>query len=237
MPARRGRRGRPDAGDHPIEDTSAFRSVLQTAADAASDGALVTFGIKPTRPETGYGYIAGGEPISAGGGCLKVDSFVEKPDLPTAEGYLKDDTYYWNSGMYLFAASAFLEECDRFEPDIRKGAEAAVAGADTDLDSLRLAIDPFTAVPSESIDYAVIEHTSRAAVVPAEIGDKDNEDNIIKGDSLPKDTRNSFISTDRPLVTVLGVEGLAVVATVDAVLVLPLSRSQDVKAIIDKLEA
>jgi mannose-1-phosphate guanylyltransferase/mannose-6-phosphate isomerase len=156
--------------DHLVEDTSAFRGAVQTAADAASDGALVTLGIKPTRPETGYGFIAGGEPISAGSDCLKVDSFVEKPDLPTAEGYLKDGTHYWNSGMFLFAASAFLEECDRFEPDIRKRAEAAVADAKTDLDFLRLAIDPFTAVPSKSIDYAVMEHTSRGAVVPADIG-------------------------------------------------------------------
>ena len=184
-------------------------------------------------------------------GCLKVDSIVEKPDLSTAKGYLKDGTYFWNSGLFLFAASTFLAECEAFEPDILKGAKAAVSGEETDLDFLRLAIDPFKAVPSESIDYAVMERTTWAAIVPAdigwndagswasllEIGDKDADGNVIKGDSLAIDTRNSFISTDGPLVTVLGVEDLTVVATMDAVLVLPLIRTQDVKTIIDKLKA
>ena len=153
--------------------------------------------------------------------------------------------------MFLFAASTFLAECEAFEPDIRKGAKAAVSGAETDLDFLRLAIDPFKAVPSKSIDYAVMERTTRAAIVPAdigwndvgswaslwEIGDKDADGNVIKGDSLAIDTKNSFISTDGPLVTVLGVKDLTVVATTDAVLVLPLSRTKDVKTIIDKLKA
>ena len=237
--------------DHMIEDAAAFHRAVKTAADAAADGALVTFGIKPTRPETGYGYISAGAPLDAIEGCLKVDSFVEKPDLSTAEGYLKDGTYFWNSGMFLFAAPTFLAECEAFEPDILKGAKAAVAGAETDLDFLRLAIDPFKTVPSKSIDYAVMERTTRAAIVPAdigwndigswaslwEIGDKDADGNVIKGDSLAIDTKNSFISTDGPLVTVLGVEDLTVVATMDAVLVLPLSRTQDVKTIIDKLKA
>ncbi len=237
--------------DHMIEDRAAFLSIVKVAADAAAGGALVTFGIKPTRPETGYGYIAGGEALEASKGCLKVDSFVEKPDLETAERYLKDGRYFWNSGMFLFGASAFLAECDLFEPDILKGAKAAVAGAQTDLDFLRLALEPFTALPSKSIDYAVMEHTTRAAVVPAdigwndvgswaslwEIGDKDKDGNVVRGDSLAIDTRNSFISTDGPLVAVLGVEDLTVVATMDAVLVLPLDRAQDVKTIIDRLKA
>ena len=237
--------------DHMIGDTGALQAAIQTAADAAKDGALVTFGIKPTRPETGYGYIAAGGPVDNTQGCLKVESFVEKPDLATAEGYLKDGSYFWNSGMFLFAASVFLEECGLFEPDILEGAEAAVAGAETDLDFLRLAMAPFAAVPSKSIDYAVMERTMRATVVPAdigwndvgswaslgEIGDKDADGNVIKGDSLAIDSRNSFISTDGPLVTVLGVEDLAVVATMDAVLVLPLDRTQDVKTIIDRLKA
>lgn len=235
--------------DHMIQDTAAFHRVIKTAADAAVKGALVTFGIQPTRPETGYGYIAGGSAV--GDGCLKVESFVEKPDLATAEGYLKDGSYYWNSGMFMFAASAYVEECGRLEPDILKGAEAAVADAETDLDFLRLATAPFTASPSKSIDYAVMEHTTRAAVIPAdigwndvgswaslwEIGDKDADGNVIQGDSLAIDTQNSFISTDGPLVTVLGIDNLAVVATMDAVLVLPLDRTQDVKTIIDKLKA
>jgi mannose-1-phosphate guanylyltransferase/mannose-6-phosphate isomerase len=237
--------------DHLIEDAVMFRSVVKSAAGAAADGALVTFGIKPTRPETGYGYISGGERLGTREGCFEVKRFVEKPDLATAESYLKDGTYYWNSGMFLFAADAFLEECDRYEPDIRKGAEAAVAGAETDLDFLRLEMAPFKAVPAKSIDYAVMEHTTRAAVVPAdigwndvgswsslwEIGDKDASGNVIKGDALALETRNSFVSSNGPLVTVLGVENLAVVATMDAVLVLPLDRTQDVKTIIDKLKS
>ena len=237
--------------DHIIEDEVMFRSAIKTAAEAAADGALVTFGIKPTRPETGYGYIAGGDWLGTRERCLSVENFVEKPDLPTAEGYLKNGGYYWNSGMFLFSAGAFLAECDAFEPEIRKGVEAAIDGAERDLDFLRLAAEPFTALPAESIDYAVMEHTSRAAVVPAdigwndvgswaslwEIGDKDASGNVIKGDALAIDSRSSFISSDGPLVTVLGVEGLAVIATMDAVLVLPLDRTQDVKTVIDKLKA
>ena len=237
--------------DHMIEDKKKFRSIVKTASEAALNGALVTFGIKPTRPETGYGYIAGGEAIGVNGGCLKVDSFVEKPDLRTAKDCVKGGTHYWNSGMFLFTASAFLDECGQFAPDILKGAEAAVAGAETDFDFLRLAMAPFAAIPPKSMDYAIMEHTSRAAVIPAnigwndvgswaslwEIGDKDTDGNIIKGDSLAIDTKNSFISADGPLVTVLGVKELTVVATSDAVLVMPLNRAHDVKTVIEKLIA
>lgn len=237
--------------DHMIEDTVMFRAAIKTAADAAEDGALVTFGIKPTRAETGYGYISGGDRLGTREGCLQVDSFVEKPDRATAEEYLAKGTYYWNSGMFLFAAKTFLDECDAFEPEIRKGAAAAVETAETDLDFLRLATAPFSATPSKSIDYAVMEHTTHAAVVPAdigwndvgswaslwEIGEKDGAGNVIKGDALAIETKNSYVASDGPLVTVLGVEDLTVVATMDAVLVLPLDRTQDVKTIIDRLKA
>jgi len=237
--------------DHLIDDVVMFRAAINSAAEAATDGALVTFGIKPTRPETGYGYISGGDRLGTREGVFKVESFVEKPDRVTAENYLAKGTYYWNSGMFLFTAARFLEECDAFEPEIRKGAEAAVAAAETDLDFLRLDKQAFAAIPSKSIDYAVMERTSRAAVVPAdigwndvgswaslwEIGEKDSAGNVVRGDALALETRNSFIASDGPLVTVLGVEGLAVVATMDAVLVLPLNRAQDVKSIIDRLKA
>ena len=237
--------------DHLIEDVVMFRAAIKSAADVAAEGALVTFGIKPIRAETGYGYISGGDRLGTREGVYKVESFVEKPDRTTAEDYLAKGTYYWNSGMFLFSAAAFLEECAAFEPEIRKGAEKAVAKAEPDLDFLRLAEPAFAAIPSKSIDYAVMEHTDRAAVVPAdigwndvgswaslwEIGDKDSDGNVVKGDALAMETRNSFIATDGPLVTVLGVEDLAVVATVDAVFVLPLSRTQDVKSVIDRLKA
>lgn len=237
--------------DHLIDDVVMFHAAINSAAAAATDGALVTFGIKPTRAETGYGYISGGERLGTLEGVFKVESFVEKPDRATAENYLAKGTYYWNSGMFLFTAARFLEECDAFEPEIRKGAEAAVAAAETDLDFLRLDKQAFGAIPSKSIDYAVMERTSHAAVVPAdigwndvgswaslwEIGEKDSAGNVVRGDALALETRNSFIASDGPLVTVLGVEGLTVVATMDAVLVLPLDRTQDVKSIIDRLKA
>ncbi len=237
--------------DHIIEDEVMFRRAVKTAAEAAAEGALVTFGIEPTHPETGYGYIAGGDRLGTYEGCFSVDSFVEKPDLPTAEGFVKDGGYLWNSGMFLLSVNAFLSECDAFEPDIRKGVEAAVKGAERDLDFLRLVSEPFEALPSKSIDHAVMIHTSKAAVVPTDmgwndvgswaslwgIGDKDASGNVIKGDALAIDTKSSFVSSDGPLVTVLGVEDLVVVATMDAVLVLPLDRTQDVKTVIDQLKA
>lgn len=237
--------------DHLIDDVVMFRAAINSAADAAADGALVTFGIKPTRAETGYGYISGGDRLGTHEGIFRVESFVEKPDRATAEDYLAKGTYYWNSGIFLFTAARFLEECDAFEPEIRKGVEAAVADAETDLDFLRLDKQAFAAIPSKSIDYAVMERTSRAAVVPAdigwndvgswaslwEIGEKDSAGNVVRGDALALETRNSYIASDGPLVTVLGVEDLTVVATMDAVLVLPLNRTQDVKSIIDRLKA
>jgi mannose-1-phosphate guanylyltransferase/mannose-1-phosphate guanylyltransferase/mannose-6-phosphate isomerase len=237
--------------DHRVDNTEAFHSAIKTAAAAANEGALVTFGIKPTLAETGYGYILGGEPLGTIDGCLTVESFVEKPDLATAEAYLKDEAYFWNSGMFLFKASVFLTELEKFESNIIKGAKTALIEAHKDLDFLRLAIDPFLATPSKSIDYAVMERTSRAVVIPTDIGwndvgswaslwetgEKNADGNVMKGDSIALDTTNSFISSDGPLVTVLGVEDMTVVATKDAVLVSPLNRAQDVKAITDALKA
>ena len=122
--------------DHIIEDEVMFRRAVKTAAEAAAEGALVTFGIEPTHPETGYGYIAGGDRLGTYEGCFSVDSFVEKPDLPTAEGFVKDGGYLWNSGMFLFRANTFLDECRNFEPEISHGAADAVEGAEKDLDFL-----------------------------------------------------------------------------------------------------
>jgi len=237
--------------DHVIEDTVMFRSSIKTAAGAATDGALVTFGIKPSRPETGFGYIKVGSRFGSREGCHEVERFVEKPDAKTAASYLEDGGYYWNSGMFLFRANAFLDECRNFEPEICDGAADAVEGSEKDLDFLRLASDPFMAAPSKSIDYAIMERTENAVVVPAnigwndvgswaslwEVGDKDAAGNVVKGDTVAIDVKNSLIATDGPMITVLGVEDLAVVATIDAVLVLPLERAEDVKAVIDRLKA
>jgi mannose-1-phosphate guanylyltransferase/mannose-6-phosphate isomerase len=240
------------AADHAIEDEVMFRNAISVAAGAAAEGFLVTFGIKPSRPETGYGYILRGKRLGTREGCFAVESFVEKPDRATAEKYLAAGGYFWNSGMFLFSASAFLDECDRYEPEIRKAAEGAVADAKRDLDFLRLAREPFAAAPSKSIDYAVMERTDRAAVVPAdigwndvgswasiwEIGKKDAHGNVLDGKVLALETKNSLISSnDGPLVAALGVDNLAVVATSDAVLVLPLDRAQDVKSVIDRLRS
>lgn len=238
--------------DHTIDDTAMFRGAIKTAAAAAREGALVTFGIKPLRAETGYGYIAGGERLGTREGCFTVRSFVEKPDRATAEGYLAAGGYFWNSGMFLFSVKAFLEECERFEPAIAAAATKAVSAASRDLDFLRLDEEEFANSPSKSIDYAVMEHTDKAAVVPAdigwndvgswaslwEVGQKDAGGNVLQGDAIAVDTKNTLItSTDGPLVAALGVEDLVIVATMDAVLIIPRDRAEDVKSIIDRLKS
>jgi mannose-1-phosphate guanylyltransferase/mannose-1-phosphate guanylyltransferase/mannose-6-phosphate isomerase len=236
--------------DHAIEKTDEFISVVRTAAAAAGGGALVTFGITPTHPETGYGYIQRGERLDGRAGCYVVDAFAEKPDAETAAGYLADGGYDWNSGMFLFSARSFLDELERREPAMVSGCRKAVAGAERDLDFLRLADAPFRAVPARSIDYAVMEHTDRAAVVPADIGwsdvgswsslwdvsEKDAAGNALTGDVMTFDVKNSYIRSEGRLVTALGVSDMIVVATDDSVLVMPKDRAQDVKTIVDALK-
>ncbi len=237
--------------DHSIEDAVEFASAVRTASYAAADGALVTFGIKPTRAETGYGYIQRGKRFGTREGCFAVEAFVEKPDAATARTYVEDGGHDWNSGMFLFTAEAYLAELEAFEPDIFSGCRAALRAAETDLDFLRLAEAPFAAMPSRSIDYAVMERTERAAVVPAamgwsdvgswtslwEIGAKDVKGNVLTGDVVARDVKNSYIRTDGPLVAVLGLDDIVVISTGDAVLVLPKSRAQDVKSLVDILKS
>lgn len=236
--------------DHAVADPLAFQNAVSTAAGAALDGALVTFGIKPGGPETGYGYIRRGEPLKGHNGCFKVGEFVEKPDLETAKSYLKNGGYDWNSGMFLFTAKRYLEELERLEPEIVAQCNKAFDSAETDLDFVRIAEAPFAACPSKSIDYAVMEHTDRAAVVPADMGwndvgswtalwddgAKDGSNNVTVGDVLTFDSSGSYIRSEGPLVTALGVEDLVVVATTDAVLVMPKDRAQDVRTIVDALK-
>jgi len=237
--------------DHLIRDVDAFHAAVKTAAAAARDGALVTFGIEPDKPETGYGYIRGGDAHGGIAGCRAVEAFVEKPDRARAEAYLAEGGYYWNSGMFLFAADAFLAELERFEPDILKQCRAAVDAGQADLDFLRLDKAEFEASPSISIDYAVMERTDRAAVVPAamgwsdvgswsalwETGEKDVNDNVHKGDVVLRDTTRSYLRSEGPLLCAVGVEGLVVVATEDAVLVVDREHAQDVGDFVRDLAA
>jgi mannose-1-phosphate guanylyltransferase/mannose-1-phosphate guanylyltransferase/mannose-6-phosphate isomerase len=236
--------------DHSIADTLAFRSAVTTAAEAAVDGALVTFGIKPSGPETGYGYIHRGAPIKGHSGCYSVSEFIEKPDRQTATGFLAQGGYDWNSGMFLFKASAFLEELERLEPDIVSHCRAAIEQGETDLDFIRLAEKPFAQCKSKSIDYAVMEHTEKAAVVPADIGwndvgswtalwddgAKDGSENVLVGDVLALDSARSYLRSEGPLIAALGVDDLVVIATADAILISPKDRAQDVRTMVDALK-
>ena len=242
--------------DHAIGDAAGFRAAVETAAPAAAEGFLVTFGLRPTRPETGYGYIAARastEPAGAGPapGCLRVERFVEKPDRETARGYLAEGGWYWNSGMFLFTARAFLAECARLAPALRAAARASVAGAEADADFLRLASEPFRSAPAGPVDRAIMERTDKAAVVPAEMGwsdlgswaalwqagARDEDGNLRRGDTFALEATDSLIAADGPLVAALGIDGLAVVATPDAVLVAPLARADEVGTLAQQLAA
>lgn len=238
------------ASDHVIRDVKGFRDAVGIAARAASKGRLVTFGIRPDRPETGYGYIRRGGDLEGAPGCFAVDRFVEKPDLKTAESYLAEGSYAWNSGMFLFSAKAYLAELGRLEPAMLAAAEESVAKGTTDLDFLRLDPNAFAASPSQSIDYAVMEKTKLAATCPIDvgwsdvgswsalwdIGEHDTSGNVLRGDVISIDTANSYIRSEGPLTAVVGLEDAVVVATDDCVLVSAKDRVQDVKGIVDRLK-
>ena len=237
--------------DHAIADGARFAQAVSVAATAASTGQIVTFGMKPDSPETGYGYIRAGTPLKGANGAFGVDRFIEKPDLVTAERYLADGNYYWNSGMFVFRADAFLAELEQLAPEVLSGAKAALMHAVTDLDFVRLDGDAFGRTPSISVDYAVMERTDKAAVVPCAIGwndvgawsalweiaDRDAGGNVLQGDIVACDVTNSFVRTDGTLLALVGVDGLAVVATDDAVLIADKARAQDVKQIVERLKA
>ena len=235
--------------DHVVARPSALHEAIGQARAAAADGRLVTFGINPGWPETGYGYIRAGAPIDGEPGVFRVAEFVEKPDRATAEGYLAAGGYYWNSGMFLFRASRYLEELERYQKDMLESCRAAYAGARSDLDFLRLDEKHFAASRADSIDYAVMEHTTAAAVVPLDAGwndvgnwsalydvnEQDREGNVCIGDVTAIDTSDSYLHADHRLLTTLGVSNLVVVETADAVLVAPRDRVQDVKLIVERL--
>ncbi|MEF8834041.1 MAG: mannose-1-phosphate guanylyltransferase/mannose-6-phosphate isomerase, partial [Halofilum sp. (in: g-proteobacteria)] len=237
--------------DHAIPDTAAFARAVESAVAAADDGALVTFGIEPDSPATGYGYIR----AAAGAGARRVEAFVEKPDRATAEAWLAQGGYYWNSGMFVFRASVVLQELERHAPAILEAARAAHAGRAPDLDFLRFDATAFMASPAESIDYAVMEHTDRAVVVPFEgawsdvgswqalweagiaEGAGDAADNVLHGDVVTSGTQRCYLHASHRLVAAVGLEDCVVIETADAVLVAPRERAQEVKKLVERLEA
>jgi mannose-1-phosphate guanylyltransferase/mannose-6-phosphate isomerase len=236
--------------DHIIRNQASFLDAVERAAHAARQDYLVTFGITPDVPETGYGYIRRGSPLKDLTDCFEVARFVEKPDAATAASYLASGDYDWNSGMFLFKAQIFLDEMERLEPELLAHCREAVAKGRRDLDFFRLEPEAFAKAKAISIDYAVMERTKKAAVVPVEMGwsdigswealwtaaSRDGLGNATKGDVLHHDTRNSYLRSEGPLVAAVGVEDVVVVATPDAVLVSHKSASQDVKRIVEQLE-
>jgi mannose-1-phosphate guanylyltransferase/mannose-1-phosphate guanylyltransferase/mannose-6-phosphate isomerase len=236
--------------DHVIADRAAFLAAVGRAAAGARAGALVTFGIAASRPETGYGYIRRGAAMAGEEGVFKVAAFVEKPDRATAERYLAAGDYAWNSGIFLFPAKGYLAELERLRPKMLAGARAALEGAKRDLDFLRLDRQAFGAIEGESVDYAVMEGTEKAAVVPVEMGwsdvgswdalwelkAKDASGNVVEGDAVLEDVRDTYVRAEHGLVAALGVEDLVVVTTADVVLVAKRERAQDIKKVIARLE-
>ena len=232
--------------DHVVRDAGAFQAAVSEAMPAAEDGALVTFGIVADAPETGFGYIQAG----AGEGVRPVLRFVEKPDADTARGYLDSGDYYWNSGMFLFRASRYLEELEKFQPDIVAAVRKAFDAAARDGDFVRLDGDAFAASPSDSIDYAVMEKTDRAMVLPVDIGwndvgswsalwdvsEQDEDGNARHGEVIAIDSHGNY-AYSRRLVALVGVDGLVVVETDDALLVARKDRVQQVKDVVARLKA
>ena len=235
--------------DHVIADAPAFRAAVRQAEPAASQGRLVTFGIVPSGPETGYGYIRAGAALADG--VRAVAQFVEKPDEAAARGYIASGEYFWNSGMFLFRASVFLAELQRQQPAILAACRAALESATRDADFVRLDKAAFAAGPSDSIDYAVMEHTDAAAVLAIDVGwndvgswsalwevaEQDGNGNAHHGDVLAQDCRNTLAWGDGRLLALLGLEDVVVVDTADAVLVAHKDRVQDVKGIVARLKA
>ncbi|EHU4794490.1 mannose-1-phosphate guanylyltransferase/mannose-6-phosphate isomerase [Vibrio vulnificus] len=237
------------AADHVIQNQAAFSQAVSNAIKPAQDGMLVTFGIVPTAAETGYGYIKQGEAV--GETAYRVAQFVEKPSLTTAEQYLASGEYYWNSGMFLFKASRFLEELKIYRPDILQACEAAMHGSRHDLDFIRLEEDAFIQCPDDSVDYAVMEKTQDALVVPMdagwsdvgsfsalwEVSQKDEDGNVAVGDVIAEQTCNSYIYAQNKLVSTVGIDNLVIIETKDAVLVANKDKVQDVKNVVNQLKA
>jgi mannose-1-phosphate guanylyltransferase/mannose-1-phosphate guanylyltransferase/mannose-6-phosphate isomerase len=234
--------------DHVITDIEAFHQAIAHAKVLAEQGFLVTFGIVPTEPETGYGYIQ--RDTVQQGAAFKVAAFVEKPDAETAKSYLQSGDYFWNSGMFVFKARCFLEELEKFNPLMLAVCREALNTAEVDVDFVRVNKAIFSTCPSDSIDYAVMEKTDKAVVIPLDAGwndvgswsalwdvtHKDAFGNAISGDVITLDTENSFIYSEHKLVTVIGVSNLVVVETKDALMIASKDKVQDVKHIVEQLK-
>lgn len=237
--------------DHVITDVAAFEAAVKRASVAAEQGKLVTFGIEPTHPETGYGYIQSDSASKFADNCYEVARFVEKPDAATAQEYLDAGNFYWNSGMFLFKPAVFLSELQHYAPAIVTAVTKAVEQSYKDLDFVRLHEASFAESPSDSIDYAVMEKTKLAAVVPASMGwndvgswtalkevqAQDTNGNAVRGDVYLKDVNNTLVRAEKRFVAAVGVEDLLIVETSDAVLVAHRDCAQDVKNIVDHLKA
>jgi len=235
--------------DHTVGDLDAFAGAIERAVAAAGAGALVSFGIAPERAETGYGYIRRGGELDGAEGVFAVAEFVEKPGPEQAQAYVASGEHSWNSGIFLFPARVYLDELERLRPDMVAACRQALAAAQRDSDFIRLDRDAFSACDADSIDYAVMEHTRRAAVVPVsmgwsdvgswdalwEMGAKDQHGNSIEGNVVAEDTRNCYLRSEAGLLAAIGIEDLVVVATADAVMVAPRNRTQDVKKLVARL--
>ncbi len=233
--------------DHEIATPEQFWQSVEAGSEAALAGRLVVFGIKPTQPETGYGYI---EVAAESGGVFDVSRFVEKPDLATAQSYLKAGTFYWNTGIFLFRAGAMRDAFAAFQPDIWQATEAAYKAATSDLSGLYMPLDLYAAIPSNSIDYAIMERANDIAMVPAgfrwndlgswqsllDVGPADAKGNVLVGDVVAIDCENSYIRSDGRLLSAIGMKDVAIVSTADATFVAPVSHSQHVKKIVEQLE-
>ncbi|MEA1969795.1 MAG: mannose-1-phosphate guanylyltransferase/mannose-6-phosphate isomerase, partial [Thermodesulfobacteriota bacterium] len=235
--------------DHVINNTANFHGALRIGKKHADNGHLITFGIIPDSPKTGYGYIKKGDNLDSSSKAFKIDSFVEKPDTSTARQYFDSENFCWNSGIFMFKASLIIAELEKHVPDIVHACKEAMENGVSDLDFFRLDRESFAASPSDSLDYAVMEKTDKGVMIPFEAdwndlgswdalyqtGRKDENHNVIKGDVLVSDVKNSYLNSQSRLIAAVGIEDCVVVETVDAVLVAARDRVQDVKKIVNDL--
>jgi mannose-1-phosphate guanylyltransferase len=236
------------AADHLIKDQEAFHSAIVKAEALANEGKLVTFGIVPDKPHTGYGYIKAGKVLNVG---FEVADFVEKPQPETAKQYVESGDFFWNSGMFMFKASRYIEELGKYNPEMLEVCRRAIETEAPDLDFIRVDSEIFSTCPDDSIDYAVMEKTDSAAMVPLDAGwsdvgswtslwetaDKDEDGNVCVGDTILEKTRNSYVNAEQRLVSVIGLEDVIVVETKDAVMVAHKDDAQSIKNVVNKLKA